>query len=321
MPLARQLRRGVRRGLCLILLLAGSTAAGEYHYGTNLRCEDCHVLADVDAPADRGAVAGQPLSHSRQYALRQDGDTLCLRCHDGQTTAPDVLGDNTGSHVRQAGGLATGRPPYQRGKGHVLGDVASPPGGTSTVALHCTSCHAAHGTPYYRNLPRGTYAKAANDRTKDVFVRRWTRGDIAGNYSADAVDFNEPDPFGSAIGEFCQSCHTAFHTSLGGAFGWLRHPDAGANIGAPGHHTDLATFASRPYRVKVMSPLGRWGTQGAPWLDAPANLTPTCVSCHRAHGNQNTFALIQPATTRPISEEGGGRSPRDLCRQCHAQGG
>lgn len=255
MPLARHLRGGGRWGFCLVLLLAGPAAAGEDRSPIPTRRPTAARWPDSGCRVPAGTRCGQ------------DGDALCPRCHDGQTTAPDVLGENTGSHVRQAGALATGRPStsaardtssrrlrrrraarrWPRCTVPVVTSRTAPP----TTAISCSA----------------TYPKATNDRTKDVFVRRWTRGAIAGDCSADTVDFNEQDPSGSAI-------------------------------------------ANRPYRVKVVSPLGTWGTQGAPWPDAPARLTPTRVSCHRAHGNQNAFVLIQPTTTQPISEQGGGRSPR-----------
>jgi cytochrome c553 len=223
--------------------------------------------------------------------------------------------------VRQAGALPTGAAPYQRTNGHELGLTAVPPGGSGTVTLHCTTCHNPHGTAYYRNLPRVTYAKGRNDLTRDVFLRGWARGQIAANYSADSVDFNEPNPRGSAMAEFCQECHRAFHTTTAPGGAWLRHPAAAAEISQrPGDHTSLALFAGRRYRVKVMSQTGDWGQQGAAWRAAPSGLTPTCITCHRAHGNRNPFGLITPTGTTAITEEGDGKVPVALCRQCHAQG-
>ena len=61
--------------------------------------------------------------------------------------------------------------------------------------------------------------------------------------------------------------------------------------------------------------------------------TPGCVSCHKAHGNQNPFGLffLDPNATA-IDEQGGdhptipemangyGTSYQGLCGQCHTQG-
>lgn len=322
---------GLRGKLWCGVVLAGIASlalfdtgdAGEYHWGATLICGECHV----SSPEQTGGGESMVPSPATQAGalvlpLRKPGDALCLDCHDGRADAPDVLGDNTGTHVRQAGALPTGAPPYRWTNGHDLGGTAVPPGGGQTVTLHCTTCHGPHGTPYYRNLPQVTYAKERNDLTKDVFLRSWVRGQIAINYSAGNVDFNEPNSRGSGMAEFCKGCHVQFHTVAGFLGAWLRHPTAAANISSvPGGHSSLVTFSSHVYRVKVMSPSGDWGPTGGPWAGAPSTLTPTCITCHRAHGNRNPFALISPTGTQPITEEGDGKVPQALCRQCHAQGG
>lgn len=317
-----------------LLFLPSSVLAGEYHYGSTLICSDCHTMHysqqhafDSSNPAPNPPEEGGPFN----YLLRAKESDLCLLCHDGRTFAPDVKGANTGNDVREAGAIPTGQAPYENWKGHTLGVLAIPPGGSGQQKLQCISCHAQHGSPSYRNLTSTvTYAKGTNDTTKDVFLRSWTLGAIATNYSVSNVDFNEPNPDGSAIGEFCAGCHNKFHggqgdSNMGGAGGtaWLRHPDAGANIGAikDGQHSSLALFSSRLNRVKVMSPSGDWGTQGQIWMNPPPDLTPTCITCHKAHGNKNPFGLIYMQGTGIITEEGdGGTQVTDLCHQCHTQG-
>jgi hypothetical protein len=330
-----------------IMLGAVGATAGEYHYGSTLVCSDCHTMhysqqhawGSGDPPAPPLPTGGP-----REYLLRNQESELCLGCHDGQTFAPDVRGANTGTHVRLAGALTTGAAPYEAWKGHSIGVAAIPPGGSVSIKLQCYNCHNPHGSAYYRNLVNNTaqvtYAKGTNDTTKAVFLRSWTLGNIANNYSVDSVDYNEPDSKKSAMGQFCRGCHTDFHgaqgdSNMGGSGGtaWLRHPTADANIGAlggDGEHSSLNQFASGLRRVKVMSPSGDWGTQGVAWSGAPGNLTPTCTTCHKAHGNQNPFGLIllsRFATT--VSEEGGyaggqtadvATGMRNLCGQCHAQG-
>ena len=95
---------------------------------------------------------------------------LCLECHDGGTHAPDVLGDNTGTNIREAGALndtATAGT-YETWMGHTLGSMDPAPGGTTYTAgpegLTCVECHMQHGrgagtdvagnavTNNYRNL-------------------------------------------------------------------------------------------------------------------------------------------------------------------------
>jgi len=343
--------------LALAIFRVEPSVAGEYHYGQTLVCYDCHTMhfsqshkwADGTAVSNKAGTGGDWLGTSgpNAYLLKgSNSNGLCLSCHDGQTFAPDVMGANTNSYVRAAGALSSGTAPYENWKGHTLDGLVTPPGGYMNLRLECVNCHSPHGNTSYRNLDGTstpvTYAKGTNDLTKDVFLRSWTLGQIATNYSVDNVDFNEPPATpqnrGSPMATFCRGCHTEFHgrggdSNMGGTggTGWLRHPTADANIGqyaADGQHSSLDVFKNKLYRVKVMSPLGDWGTQGSAWAAAPTNLTPTCVTCHKAHGNQNPFGLIFLAGTGPLTEEGdsdGNTSPnpgvrmRALCGQCHVQ--
>ena len=344
--------------LCtLVLLIAGGKAsiAGEYHYGQYLVCYDCHTMHFSQTHNWDGttSVPTTPTSGGNwlgttgpiNYLLKAPANQLCLACHDGKTFAPDVMGANTNTYVRAAGAITTGTTPYENWKGHTLDGLVTPPGGTSNLRLECVNCHSPHGNANFRNLDGTvnpiTYAKGTtNDTATDVYLRGWTLGDIANNYSVANEDFNEPAATaqnqGSAISKFCKGCHTDFHgragdSNMGGAggTGWLRHPTADANIGAVGGgHSSLAVFSSKPYRVKVMSPSGDWGTQGSIWTNAPTNLTPNCLTCHKAHGNQNPFGLIFLAGTGPLTEEGdadgnsssnAGVRLRYLCGQCHVQ--
>jgi len=341
--------------LALLFLRAAFSSAGEYHYGQSLLCYDCHTMHfSMSHTWDgTGTISTTPgtggnwlgTNGPNNYLLKgSTTNTLCLSCHDGRTFAPDVLGPNTNSYVRQAGALSSGSAPYEDWKGHTLDGLVTPPGGAMNIRLECVNCHSPHGNASYRNLDGiispVTYAKGTNDLTKDVFLRSWTLGDLATNYSVGNVDFNEPavtpQNQGSAMSKLCKGCHTDFHGRAGdsnmggtGGTGWLRHPTADANIGAVGGgHSNLSVFASKAFRVKVMSPSGDWGTQGSTWPAALANLTPNCLTCHKAHGNQNPFGLIFLAGTGPITEEGdsdGNSNPnpgvrlRALCGQCHVQ--
>src|SRR3990172_11622255 len=264
---------------------AAPSIAGEYHAGAALLCYDCHTMHfSMEHGWDGGAVANTPAEGGNwlsangpnRFLLKDTANQLCLACHDGKTFAPDVLGVNTNSYVRQAGALTTGTAAYEEWKGHTLDGLVTPPGGAMNIRLECVNCHSPHGNSSYRNLDGiispVTYAKGTNDLTKDVFVKGWTLGDLANNYSVANVDFNEPAATtqnqGSALSKFCKTCHTDFHgragdSNMGGiASGagwveWLRHPTADANIGAVGGgHSSLNVFKNKAYRVKVMSPSG-----------------------------------------------------------------
>ncbi len=318
----------------LLVCLPMVAAAGDYHSGTELKCSQCHVMhysqQHPDDAGDDVPLAGG----AKNQLLRQAGNDLCLSCHENNVVAPDVLFTNTGktpSDVRQAGAL--NRAGFGTATdGHTLDySGTTPGGGWSTTGLSCADCHDPHGIHpdgnSYRNLVvrPGTaganvlvsYAVGTNDpATTDVFVR------TVRSYDISEVDFNEPGGTGSAYADFCKGCHEQFHGApggpeLGGTGGvdWIRHPTNGVDIGAVGDgtHSDYTRFSSLANRVKVMSQSGNWPN--------PDN-TPSCMSCHKAHGNQNAFGLIYMSGTGvSITEEGDdGTETRDLCRQCHIQG-
>lgn len=348
---------------CIFLFaLFGLAAAGDYHYGTTLRCSDCHVMHfsqqhgyDSTGGGTFTALGTGPNTD----LLRAPVNELCLTCHDGQAFAPDVYGVNTQTNVREAGALnkVGDAGPYYPGMGHTLGITSAPPGGTGwtpdpTDGLDCVDCHQQHGyaggvvdtggTGQYRNLVGKsgnsaaltpvTYRVGTNNLAKDVFERDATLGQPAVHYDIANVDFNEPTATASAYGAWCKGCHTDFHGSSTDAFmrdptegagiGWLRHPTADVNIGgqSAGGHSSLTQFKNNLYRTKVMSPTGDWGTQGVAWTTAPTDLTPSCFTCHKAHGNKNAFGLIYALGNAPLGEQGDGTEAKNLCRQCHVQG-
>ena len=334
----------------LVALVPATVRAGDYHTGAVLICSDCHVAhysqQHVYNPGDFAPVALGPLGPYK-HLLRNEVNELCLTCHNSKPWAPDVFGVNGGTpRNRLAGGLnaAAGAPRandvgYEDIDGHTLWSTAVAPGGTFSdpTGLSCVDCHAQHGqTPtQYRNLKSSTtatdkffgktltYAVTANDVTKDVFER------AAASYSEADVDYNEPLSTASAYGAWCASCHPNFHgaggaANMGGASGgdanlafpWLRHPTSDVNIGQNASFiSSLTQFNSHTNSVKVMSPVGNWT------LPVAAGVTPSCFSCHKSHGNKNGFGLIYMAGTGTVTEEGDGGVYKDLCRQCHVQGG
>lgn len=326
--------------------------AGDYHAGTSLVCSDCHVAHYSQSHSyNPGGFPPTPLGPAGpyNYLLRNEVNDLCLTCHDNQAWAPDVFGANGGTaRNRLAGGLSaaaghrTNDAGYDEIDGHTLWSTAVAPGGTFADAegLECADCHSVHGSlTQYRNLTTSTsatsrfynkpltYAIGTNDLTKDVFERS------AASYAEADVDYNEPNTSKSAYGAWCQSCHLDFHGSggavnmggstggdVGGAFPWVRHPTADVNIGQNSRGASaLTTWTSRTHHVKVMDSQGLWdGTA------ADNTVTPSCFSCHKSHGNKNGFGLIFMSGTAgagAVTEEGDGGQYRDLCKQCHVQGG
>ena len=324
----------------LMALLTVSAYAGDYHYQSTLNCSECHTMHSSQQHGYNADSTGSGFfvtpNGPNDALLRDEVNTLCLSCHNNQTFAPDVLGANGGTSYpngRIGGALNMGNTaPYFDVTGHTLGSTDVAPGGSwsNPDGLDCTGCHTVHGNAYYRNTrSRGvassarhyiTYATGTNDPTRAVFQRS---SGIASHYGVDNIDFNEPYADSSAYGAFCRDCHTQFHGNTANAdmynmtdSAWVRHPTAAANIRVGA----TSRFNNRPYRVKVMSSTGVWGTQSEAWATAPADLTPSCFSCHKGHGNQNAFGLIFATGDNPIGEQGDGGTYRDLCRQCHSQG-
>jgi cytochrome c553 len=274
--------------------------------------------------------------------LKASPNNLCLACHDN-SIGPDVLGPTGDGYLRQAGGLnqlGLSISGYQNWKGHTLDSKETAPGGTwanSEQGLLCIDCHAPHGIQsQFRNLwttdvPGDTFENktlsfaygSTNDLSKDVFLHDGF--DVAYRYGIDGTDFNEPDQTKSACASWCASCHGDFHgaggsAGMGGASGgdsgsspWKRHPASDVNIGQNStDHSSLTHYQSHTNRIKTMSATGNWQNG--------SDVTPSCFSCHKAHGNKNPFGLIYMSGTGTVIEEGdAGSNVQDLCRQCHIQ--
>ncbi len=389
--------------LCLaVLAMAAFPAlAGEWHAGTTNVCTDCHTMHfsmqhDWDsssAPSNTPAANGNWLSVNgpNQFLLKAPANELCAGCHDGQTFAPDVIGNNTNlaglTQGRSAGALndLTGAAPYQYYKGHTLGNTAVPPGFNPTAAgvptanqyvpgaegLECISCHLQHGSAtVWRNLgPRvaafqPTYAMGTtNNTTMDVWLNQQytTDASTSGNpypansgnaatfniiYDNAAVTYNKSNPAVPAgstettsnrMDTFCSSCHGNFHggpgdTNIGASLaaldGFIRHPTSVVVIGASGAqsyggHSALSRYVQATTKVKT------YANDRVGYTDA----SPGCVTCHKAHGNQNPFGLVfLNRNATGIDEQGGyatgqiemangyGQGYRNLCGQCHSQG-
>ena len=336
--------------LAAMSLVASLSFAGDYHSGITLVCSDCHVMHYSQShgynPNGGGNYTSLGAGGPFHYLLRNDINDLCLSCHDGPGSAPDVFEAGSSGYVRQAGGLneVGGDGQYPPPTGHTLGSTDIAPGGTWSNAdgLECANCHSVHGSnsagfSSYRNLGgHGTQAGsmfgisyssgATNDLT--LWVHEDTNsGNSVNHYGMTAITFNEPDQTKSMYADFCKSCHTNFHGDVGGTeiggvgtppTEFIRHPASTANIGAAGGgHSRITQLAGRTNQVQIMSPTG----VKAGSYTTETDLTPSCMSCHKGHGNQNAFGLIYMLGTGTVTEQGdSGTDARNLCRQCHGQG-
>ena len=336
----------------LLALLAGATArAGDYHSGLTLRCSDCHIMHYSQAHDLEGPFVGfMGLGAAGPYRslLRNQTNDLCLACHDGNVIASDVLGAvNAGSQggiVRSSGYLTHLLMSGETHTGHTLESMDDAPGSQPVwnaqvenglgEGLTCVNCHSPHGDPggghptgsQFRNLRSDpghsasawvTYNQGApglNDPTRDVFLRAEL------SYDETQLDWNEPDSNDAAIARWCGGCHTYMHGNglgvFGGGGGFTNeglgeHPVWGENL-----ETDMvARYNALTNRVKVMSEIGTW-------FPISTDATPTCITCHRSHGNGRNRGLIFRSGTGTPTEDGdtGGTSQADLCLQCHDSG-
>lgn len=323
--------------------------AGDYHQGATLRCSDCHVMHFSQSHGyDPAGLSGwAPLGWGPNRALlRNRPNDLCLACHDGVGQAADVLGAaNTGSQpgiVRLGGYLNRLGVEGIASHGHTL-DSLDPAQGSSPqwkpedqngfgVGLACINCHEPHGRvsashptgSQYRNLREEvgnsigrwvTYnaSPGLNDLSRDVYMR------TALSYDESDIDWNEPDNRESAIASWCGGCHNRIHKNVLGG-------DGGGPDGSPGLHEHpvrkknlensmIDRQNSLTNRVKLMREIGIWDPVGR-------DATPTCITCHKAHGNGNPFGLIYRSGTGTLTEDGdtGGTSQENLCLQCHDSG-
>lgn len=340
-----------------LLAIAPWSFAGDYHTGIGLICSDCHTMHFSQQHGYDPSVAGggnftQLGTGPNELLLRNDINDLCLSCHNGQSWAPDVLESHGNGYVRQAGALNQlgGSGLYPELTGHTLGstDIApgSNPAWSDPDGLACTDCHAAHGraqsgTPSnggYRNLygPNGvslSYSRGdvegTNDLTRWVFEDN-SSGASDAHYGRGHLTFNEPDATKSKYADFCKQCHTDFHGDVGGVevggigtppIDFHRHPASTVNIGAAGSgHSVLSRFvAEGANQTQVMSPTG---VRAGSYTAANTDLSPSCFSCHKGHGNQNAFGLVYMLGSGTIDEEGdAGTDMRNTCRACHSMGG
>ena len=283
-------------------------------------------------------------------------DDVCESCHKNQTFAPDVYGDNINGYIRSAGGIRENA----TGGGHKVGSTVAAPGYKSDVinyfpagsTLECVSCHSPHGGTAFRNLvpygmsgtpgysgamvkPTLTKAAAFNPATDVTILNGNTyafgSGNLSAYYGRNAIVYARAvtaiGPYNGSsssnrIDQFCGVCHGAFHggdkvnpdnVSGGGgsSSAFVRHPTGLVTIGS---------FTTNPSAGNFVTASNLKVYQAASTANAATD-SPGCVTCHKAHGNNNPFALIYPSPVGADTTEEGGGAYKTLCKSCHGMGG
>src|SRR3990172_6908801 len=105
---------------CIIVLLLYSRAeGGDYHSSsaTSLICSDCHNIHYTQLGTRYEAGGPWP-----SLLLYQTINGLCLSCHDGQSTAPDVMQTaGAGQPANRAAGAFQALSGSSTPNGHALG--------------------------------------------------------------------------------------------------------------------------------------------------------------------------------------------------------
>lgn len=315
-----------------------------YHAGTTLICSDCHVMHASEQHALDGTMTRDvwslPWAAAPNTTLlrKPSPNELCLACHDGVPGIPDVVtADVNALPDRSAGHLEGIGVPNPRGHALAAGDPGDlctrchyGDGTMGTATVTCIECHGPHGNGYFRNLQ---WASAPGSEPE---IRAFTRPGAAGldRYATDNVRYPAPSSGTSTwreVTNVCIDCHHAFmdgsgayYTKPGGMAHWGRH--AGTNtesgawrpLNAPGANTTPDNWVSGTVGFTV--PRLKFVASGAADFDAAGVVAPTnevfCLTCHKAHGSSNPFALRWDygSATSPTRSAG--------CLQCHrdAQG-
>jgi len=262
----------------IVIAVSTSAFAGDWHYGVNLVCSDCHT--------QHNSENGMPMrtdnnpTPAPQLLRRGTALELCLSCHDGaKAEAPDVVApvgyvsDCAGGAFASTNGVATA-------KSHHLNNATPeiPPGGSVPMILTCTTCHDPHGNDNYRNLrPDPSKSGLTPITVLAVQTNRANGSNPAQVYVPSNIIYK------AGVSKWCGQCH-----------------------GAPTHHSvdkpivDYGIWASTTLpRVPVLSTIDNT----IPSTDDQV----ICISCHKAHGSENDHLLIYAD----------GTTQNSTCGECH----
>ena len=326
-------------------IMVSSVWSGDFHQSGTMLCSDCHTMHYSEGGQPAKTPSGEAYPGPSQYLIRAESiNLLCLSCHDGGTggndTAPDVTGvaSYESTSLKRNAGAFQSAVGVSSNKGHNLSVTNSTAPGSNPIVtfaqgLTCVSCHDAHGNENYRNLQssvgnstslRITYQNGTYSGNSAVYQIAVNPTSI--HYSTGNIQYRY-DNTADGLSQWCKGCHTNFHGSggdsnLGGTASgdnnatnseWLRHPTIDVTMaeGVTNQHIDTyGWFTTFNSRLKVVSPSNQIpGTSGS------SDNQVACITCHKAHGSNNKYAVIFDNPTTTDLEDG--TSMYESCQQCH----
>jgi hypothetical protein len=321
---------------------------GSYHTGASLFCSQCHVMHASESHAGASGVPDPfgpfPRTFTPTANLLKAADpvTLCLTCHDNEAGIPDVVGtDVNGLSNRSAGFFAAIGADNHNGHKIATGVDATPgwnglcsrchvgssfqdPGPFSSAAVSCIDCHNPHGNKRARNLQWAS--DPGNERPFGYYIRPGATG--MARYETDNIGF--PAPLSNEYRELSNMCKDCHHVMSGQLY--VDVDDDGIHEKHPAYDSEYGSNGTNRISqgdVKGSTVSAHWvGGTGGGFLHTPrlrylsrgatdfassrtvsANNGVFCLTCHKAHGSDQSFSL----TWDPSFNNGGGEG----CDQCH----
>ena len=308
-----------------------------YHNGATLLCADCHVMHASEQHAYDGGSEGFPRSNTPYDTLLRKAAPvdICLSCHDGRLGVPDVVGVDTNALAERSAGMFE-PPETPSHRGHTIGrglDLDADrfcsrchfDGEFATAEVSCLDCHNHHGNDRVRNLQ---WASAKGSEPQFAMIMRPGATGLA-KYERQNVAYGHVPGSASEVTNMCIDCHHTFFGDSGGWYTnpdgddhWNRHPNfnsewgavdpisAGAGTGSikPAHWMGgVGSGFGSTARVPFVA-IGAGDFTAATTVDADRNAV-FCLTCHKAHGSENAFAMTFDPQTVPKAKG---------CDQCHA---